>query len=183
MVNSAYYGLPNEISSVTQAITLLGRFRLKQILIGALLSEIFTGLDSENFSLHDFWKHSIRTAIIANQLAIYSDYRSEPETLFTAGLLHDVGRLILAAQMPEVLPDIEKRAEETRWDIVDAEIDVIGISHAEIGAALMIKWGFPDLIWVCVKNHHDTSYSGPFFQAAQIISLSNQLATFEAPAG
>ncbi len=182
MVNSAYYGLQNEISSITQAISLLGRFRLKQILIGALLSEIFKGLDSDNFSLHDFWKHSIRTAIIANQLAIHSDIGSEPETLFTAGLLHDVGRLILAAQMPEVLPEIEKRAEETRWGIVDAEIDIIGISHTEIGAALMIKWGFPDLIWVCVKNHHETGYSGPFFQAAQIISLSNRLAVVEVPA-
>ena len=112
---------------------------------------------------------------------MYSDYRKEPETLFTAGLLHDVGRLILAAQMPEVLPEIEKRAEETRWDIVDAEIDVIGISHTEIGAALMLKWGFPDLIWVCVKNHHEHHYSGAFFQAVQIISLSNQLSTYEPP--
>lgn len=181
MVNSAYYGLPNEISSITQAISLLGRFRLKQILIGALLSEIFQGLDSEYFSLHDFWKHSIRTAIIANQLARYSEYSKEPETLFTAGLLHDVGRLILASQMPEVLVEIEARAEKTRWSIEDAELDVIGITHSEIGGALMLKWGFPDLIWVCVKHHHDIGYSGPFFQAAQMVSLSNQLAAWEAP--
>ena len=147
-----------------------------------MLSEIFQGLDSENFSLHDFWKHSIRTAIISNQLAMYSEYRQEPETLFTAGLLNDVGRLILAAQMPEVLPQIEKRVEDTGWDIIDAELDVIGIPHTDIGAALMLRWGFPDIIWVCVKNHHEYEYSRPFFQAVQIVSLANQLSFFEVPA-
>lgn len=181
MVNSAYFGLPNQVSSINRAISLLGRFRLKQVLIGALLGEIFKGLDSEHFSLHEFWKHSIRTAIIGKQLALNSDYQSEPEAIFTAGLLHDVGRLILAAQMPEVLPQIDQRAQEMRWDIVDAEVDVIGLPHTEIGGALMLKWGFPDLIWVSVKNHHRWDYSGPFFQAAHIIYLSNQLAQYETP--
>ena len=113
---------------------------------------------------------------------MYSEYRQEPETLFTAGLLNDVGRLILAAQMPEVLPQIEKRVEDTGWDIIDAELDVIGIPHTDIGAALMLRWGFPDIIWVCVKNHHEYEYSRPFFQAVQIVSLANQLSFFEVPA-
>lgn len=183
MVNSAYFGLPNEISSITRAISLLGRFRLKQILIGALMSEVFKGLNSEYFSLYDFWKHSIRTAIIGKQLALDSDYRSEPETIFTAGLLHDVGRLILAAQMPEVFPKIDQRAEEMRWSIVDAEVDIVGMPHTEIGAELMLRWGFPDLIWVSVKNHHRWDYSGPFFQAARVVYLANQLAHYEPPEG
>ncbi len=182
MVNSAYYGMPNEVSSVTRAISLLGRFRLKQILIGALLSEVFKGLDSQYFSLYGFWQHSIRTAIIARQLATDSDYHNEPETLFTAGLLHDVGKLILAAQMPEVFPEIEKRAEEMRWHIVEAEDDIIGMPHTEIGAALMLKWGFPDIIWVSVRNHHQWDYNGPFFHAAHIIYLADQLAHCEPPA-
>ncbi len=181
MVNSAYYGLPNEISSITQAITLLGRFRLKQILIGALMSEVFKGLNSEHFSLHEFWEHSIRTAIIGKQLALGGDFRTEPETIFTAGLLHDVGRLIVAAQMPEVLPEIDRRAKEMRWGIVDAEMDITGMAHTEIGSALMLKWGFPDLIWVSVQYHHRWDYNGPFFQAARIIYLSNQLAHYPPP--
>ena len=181
MVNSAYFGLPNEISSISQAISLIGRFRLKQILIGALLSEVFKGLDSPNFLLKDFWEHSIRTAIIAKQLAIDSDYAEEPETIFTAGLLHDVGRLILAAQRPEVLPEIDQRSVLNRIEIAQAEIDIIGISHTEIGGALMQKWDFPDLIWVCVRNHHRPDYHGAFFNAAQFIYLANQLAHHDTP--
>ena len=181
MVNSAYYGLPNEISSISQAIALIGRFRLKQILIGALLGDVFKGLDSQHFSLKNFWEHSIRTAIIAKQLVINSDYGEEPETIFTAGLLHDVGRLILAAQKPEVLADIDRHSVLNHVEIAQAEIDITGLSHTEIGGALMQKWDFPDIIWVCVLNHHRTDYRGPFFNAAQFIYLANQLAHHETP--
>ena len=175
MVNSAYFGLPSEISSIPQSISLLGRFRLKQVLIGALLGDVFKGLDSDFFSLHDFWEHSIRTAIIAKELAIASEFVDEPDTIFTAGLLHDVGRLILAAQIPEVFEEISERTITKHIDIVQSEIDTIGLAHTEIGAALMLKWEFPDQIWVCVKNHHRADYSGPFYNAVHLIYLANQL--------
>ena len=175
MVNSAYFGLPNEISSIPQSVSLLGRFRLKQVLIGALMGDVFKGLDTEYFSLHAFWAHSIRTAIIAKELAIASDYCDEPDTIFTAGLLHDVGKLILAAQIPEVFEDISERTMTKHIDSVQSEIDIIGLAHTEIGAALMLKWGFPDLIWVCVKNHHRSDYSGPFYNAVHLVYLANRL--------
>jgi len=181
MVNSAYFGLPNEVFSINQAILLLGRFRIKQILIGTLLGDVFKGFNSEFFSLRDFWQHSIRTAIIAEQLAIISDYGEEPETIFTAGLLHDVGRLILAAKMPEVLPVIEQHAIDNRQSIVRAEIEIVGLAHTEIGAALMQKWDFPELIWVSVNNHHRADYSGPFFQVTRLVCLANQLAQYPTP--
>ncbi|MCP4187879.1 MAG: HDOD domain-containing protein [Gammaproteobacteria bacterium] len=181
MVNSAFFGLPNKISSIAQAISLLGRARVKQILIGALLGDIFKGLDSELFSLKDFWQHSIRTAIISQFLAKDSAYVDEPDVIFTSSLLHDVGRLILAAQMPEVLPEIEQRARDTGLSVVQSEVDILGITHAEIGGALMQKWDFPDLIWVCVSNHHHPDYTGPFYHSAHLIYLANQLAYYAPP--
>ncbi|MCP4493777.1 MAG: HDOD domain-containing protein [Gammaproteobacteria bacterium] len=181
MVNSAFFGLPNKISSIEQAITLLGRERVKQVLIGALLGDIFKGLDSKSFSLKDFWQHSIRTAIIARFLANDSDYVDDPDIIFTSGLLHDVGRLILAVQMPEVLPEIMLHAHDTGLSIVQAELDIIGISHAEIGGALMLKWDFPDLIWVCVSNHHHSDYTGAFYYSAHLVYLANQLAYYAPP--
>lgn len=91
MVNSAFYGLPHRVSSISQAISLLGRLRLKHILIGSVLGGIFKGIKSDDFSMQDFWQHSIKTAIIARQLGIQSPDISEPEELFSAGLLHDIG--------------------------------------------------------------------------------------------
>jgi putative nucleotidyltransferase with HDIG domain len=182
MVNSAYFGLPHEVSSISQSVSLLGRFKLKQLLIGALLGDVFKGLDSEFFCLQNFWAHSIRTAIISKELAVTSDYCDEPDTIFTAGLLHDVGRLIVAAQMPEVFEKISERIASKHIDIVQSETDIIGLAHTEIGAALMLKWGFPDLIWVCVKNHHRADYSGPFYNAVHLIYLANQLSQQAPPA-
>ncbi len=181
MVNSAFFGLPNKISSIEQAISLLGRERVKQVLIGAMLGDIFKGLDSKSFSLKDFWEHSIRTAIIARFLTKESDYIDDPNIMFTAGLLHDVGRLVLAVQVPEVLPEIEQYAHETGVSIIQSELDTIGISHAEIGGALMQKWNFPDLIWVCVSHHHHLNYSGAFYYAVHSIYLANQLAHYGPP--
>ncbi|MCP3687357.1 MAG: HDOD domain-containing protein [Gammaproteobacteria bacterium] len=182
MVNSAFFGLPNKISTIEQAISLLGRARVKQVLIGALLGDIFKGLESKSFSLKDFWQHSIRTAIIAQHLAQDSEYIDDTDIIFTSGLLHDVGRLILAVQLPDVLPEIEQYALDTGLSIVQSEVEIIGTNHAEIGGALMQKWAFPDLIWVCVINHHYSDYTGAFYFPAHLIYLANQLAQYELPA-
>ncbi len=180
MVNSAFFGLPNKISTIEQAISLLGRKRVKQVLIGALLGDIFKGLESKSFSLKNFWEHSIRTAIIAQRLALDDEHIEDPDIIFTSGLLHDVGRLVLVVQIPELLPEIEQHAHDTGLSIVQSELDITGTNHAEIGGALMQKWGFPDLIWVCVSNHHHPDYSGAFFYPAHLIYLANQL-TYHAP--
>ena len=72
MLNSAYYGLPSEVTSVSQAVSLLGRQQLKQLLMGSVLSGLFKEMDNTSFSMHDFWQHSIKTAIIARHLALQS---------------------------------------------------------------------------------------------------------------
>ena len=98
MVNSAYYGMPNKVTTISQAVALLGRDRLKQILIGSVLINVFTDPEIDVFSLSEFWRHSIKTAIIAKQLALQHDDVSEPDALFIAGLLHDIGSLVLASK-------------------------------------------------------------------------------------
>jgi hypothetical protein len=99
MVNSAYYGLPNQVSSIAQAVSLLGRERLKHILIGSVLRGVFSGNDNPAFSMQVFWQHSIKTAIIARQLARHTPQIGEPEAMFTAGLLHDIGNKVSRAHV------------------------------------------------------------------------------------
>jgi HD-like signal output (HDOD) protein len=101
MVNSAYYGMPNEVASVSQAVSLLGRERLKHILIGSVLRGVFSELENPAFSMQVFWQHSIKTAIIARQLATQVSAIKEPESMFTAGLLHDIGKLLLFNKVPD----------------------------------------------------------------------------------
>lgn len=181
MVNSAYYGIPNKVSSISKAIIILGRERLKQILIGSVLGSIFTSINNEAFSMQSFWEHSIKTAIIARELANQGHDIEEPDVMFTAGLLHDIGRLIIADNLPDINRQIDELTERNRIDRAQAEFQLLGFTHAELGAALMRKWGFPDLLVSCTADHHGSEHSGEFAQAARLVYLSNQLSQHVPP--
>jgi putative nucleotidyltransferase with HDIG domain len=181
MVNSAYYGLPNQVSSISKAIIILGRERLKQILIGSVLGGIFTSVNNESFSMQSFWQHSIKTAIIARELAMQADDVEEPDALFTAGLLHDIGRLIIAGKLPDLNGQIEDLIQRNQVDRTQAEYKILGFTHAELGAALMRQWGFPDLLICCTADHHGLEHSGEYAQTTRLIYLSNQLSQYVPP--
>ncbi len=173
MVNSAYYGMPHKVTTISQAVALLGRDRLKQILIGSVLVNVFTDPEIDVFSLSEFWRHSIKTAIIAKQLALQHNDVSEPDALFIAGLLHDLGSLVLASKLPLQFARVD-RLKRKRGQIV-AEQEVFGFDHSELGAELMTQWGLPDLLISCTRHHHQSDYNQGFASAVRIIYLSNQL--------
>ncbi|MCP4188038.1 MAG: HDOD domain-containing protein [Gammaproteobacteria bacterium] len=173
MVNSAYYGMPKKISTISQAVALLGRDRLKQILMGSVLVNIFTDPGVEVLSLQEYWQHSIKTAIIAKQLAIQHHDVSEPDALFVAGLLHDIGSLLLASKLPLLYEHID--GLKTRQDQISAERQVLGFDHAELGAEMMIRWDLPELLVTCTRHHHDSGYDQVYAAATRIIYLSNLL--------
>ena len=173
MVNSAYYGMPNKVSTISQAVSLLGRDHLRQIIIGTVLVNVFKDPEVESFSLPDFWQHSIKTAIIARQLAIQHKGNSEPDALFIAGLLHDIGRLILVDKLPELSTEIELNRRNR--GLTGAERHLLGFDHAELGGALMAQWGLPDLLVSCTRSHHDLDHSGQFADACRIIYMANKL--------
>ncbi len=173
MVNSAYYGMPNRVSTISQAVALLGRDRLKQIIIGSVMVSVFKDPKLESFSLQEFWQHSIKTAIIARQLASQHKEQNEPDALFIAGLLHDLGRLTLASRLPEQFSQIE--GQRRKLGLIDAERQVLGFDHAELAGALMTQWGLPELLVTCAQYHHDSSYSSDYADANRIVFVANKL--------
>jgi putative nucleotidyltransferase with HDIG domain len=181
MVNSAYYGLPNQVGSIAQAVSLLGRERLKHILIGSVLRGVFSGQDNPAFSMLAFWQHSIKTAIIARQLAQESGQFDEPEVMFTAGLLHDIGKLLLIRKFPERMLAVEEYMIQKRVDILSAELNQMGLTHTAVGEALMYHWGLPQLLVDCASNHHEVVHDGPNRFATHIVYLANALSAYVPP--
>ncbi len=181
MVNSAYYGMPNEVSSVAQAVSLLGRERLKHILIGSVLRGVFSVPDNPAFSMQVFWQHSIKTAIIARQLATHVSAIQEPDSMFTAGLLHDIGKLLLINKFPERMLAAEEYAIQKRVDVLSAELSQVGVTHTAVGEALMQHWGLPQLLIDCARNHHEVVHDGPNRDATHLIYLANSLGTYVPP--
>ena len=181
MVNSAYYGTPNEVASVSQAVSLLGRERLKHILIGSVLRGVFSVQENPAFSMQVFWQHSIKTAIIARQLATHVSVIQEPESMFTAGLLHDIGKLLLINKFPERMLAAEEYAIQKRVDVLSAELSQVGVTHTAVGEALMQHWGLPQLLIDCARSHHEVVHDGPNRDATHLIYLANCLSSYVPP--
>jgi putative nucleotidyltransferase with HDIG domain len=154
LVNSAYFGFAAEVGSVRKAIVLLGLKRLVQVVmtscVNALLEKQVVGYDLPPGEL---WRHSIAVSVAAeglvNELKIPA-----PEELFTAALLHDVGKLILGKFVRQDIKEIELKASEG-VAFQTAEQKVLGTDHAEIGAYILKSWFLPQQIVNAVRWHHD----------------------------
>ena len=182
LVNSGYYGLPgHQVSSVVQAVRLLGRERCQHTLIGSVMRGVFDSQDDPAFSMQVFWQHSIRTALIARQLAEYIDEIAEPETMFTAGMLHDIGKLLLIEHFPRQMLAVEEAMVRRRIDELTAELTQLGVTHTAVGEALMQHWGLPELLIDCVRYHHEPVHDGPNRHATHLIYLANRLSEYVPP--
>ena len=179
VVNSAYYGMPQAVTSISQTVALLGREQLSSVLLCSAVKGLFN--EMVNFSLDDFWKHSVKSAVISRQLAMqYPDIKDQ-EALFTAGLLHDIGRLVIAKTSPLQLFSVDSLIQKEGKEALQAEIEVFGFSHADVGEALLQAWGLPELLVQCAKNHHQSEHQGPFKNASSIVYLANQLSHHNLP--
>jgi putative nucleotidyltransferase with HDIG domain len=181
LVNSSYYGLPGQVTSVTLAVNLLGRERCKHVLIGSVLDGVFQDGENPAFSIQAFWQHSIKTALIARQLADYTDGIEEPEAMFTAGLLHDIGKLLLIERFPEEMLAAEETMIRRRIDELSAEISQVGLTHTAVGEALMQHWGLPDILVECARYHHEAVHDGPNRRATHLVYLANRLSAYVPP--
>jgi len=181
LVNSSYYGLPGQVTSVTLAVNLLGRERCKHVLIGSVLGTVFETSENPAFSMQVFWKHCIKTALIARQLADYTDGIEEPEAMFTAGLLHDIGKLMLIERFPQEMLAAEEIMVRRRIDELSAELSQVGLTHTAVGAALMQHWGLPDILAECTRYHHEIVHDGPNRRATHLIYLANRLSEYVPP--
>ena len=139
LINSAYYGLRNPVTSISQAVTLLGRKYLQQALTGSVLAQVFKDFNINEFPLRDFWQHSIKTAIIARQLAMQNARIIDHEAFFTAGLLHDIGWLVVAKVIPNAYMTVSEIAQTEQRDIIVVETEKLGVTHIDVGVALREK--------------------------------------------
>ena len=180
-VNNGCEGLPTQVSSVAEAVGLLGRERCKNVLIGSVLREAFGEQDNPAFSMQVFWQHSIKTALIARQLGAQLETISDSETMFTAGLLHDIGKLLLIDRFPQAMLDAEETMIRRRVDELSAELSQLGMTHTAVGEALMQHWGLPEILIDCVRYHHEAVHDGRNRYATHLIYLANRLSEYVPP--
>lgn len=179
LVNSAYYSLGKRVSSVPQAIILLGVNTVKNL---ALSTAIIGSLGSRNalcgLSQEDFWAHSLGVGVISRSLAELQGVSPEArEDYFVAGLLHDLGKIPLNHCCPAQYPLVLKFSQRERISLVEAERDVLGMDHGAVGALIAEKWRLHRDLFDVLLHHHDPQRDDAAnVPLLRVVALSNLLA-------
>lgn len=174
LANSSYYGFRQKIANIPQAVTLLGFATLKNTLLAAAVFDLFR-VAGTGFDLSALWTHSVTTATAAKLLAKRAKYPNS-ETAFTAALMHDIGKIILARFVPQGLAEIVEVIEKEHLAMYDAEKKVLGLSHPALGAWVLGRWGLPAPVVEAVEFHHHPTRAQNGFDLAGIVYLANILA-------
>ena len=155
VVNSAFYGLPGQVSELDRAIVLLGLSAVKNIAISASISRLFTSEKlSDIFSARDLWKHSVAVGVVTRQFTCLIGKRTFAEEAFLAGLIHDLGLLVERQAFPEQLAEVIQVAAKTHRPFTEVEAEIVGADHQALGAALAAKWKFPRGLQIVLGFHH-----------------------------
>jgi len=176
LVNSAVYGMPRQIGTVSQAVLLLGFDTIaEQVLNYARLALKDPAERAGPLDFRAFWQHSVAVAAGARVLARRAAVDDE-EALFVAGLLHDIGRVLLAQYLPDELERALERASRLRLPLYEAERQSIGFTHCRLGECLALRWDLPDLVVDAVAFHHEPDVTERHHLETRIIEAADILA-------
>jgi len=174
MANSAFYRFRRKIDTVSRAITVIGMTELYQLVLSISAVKSFSNLPNELVKMDMFWRHSVYTGLLARALAVRANIL-HPERLFIAGLMHDIGSLILYHQRPEAMRDLLLIADGDEEVLCQSEISRFGFSHASVAAYLMDDWQLPEELVFSIKWHHQPELAEKASMEAHILFLANHL--------
>ena len=174
LTNSAYFGIPTRVSSVKQAIVLLGWKRLLQVVMTICMSPLMNKtIPGYDLPKGELWRHSIAVSV-ASEILVKALKIPDADEVFTAALLHDVGKLILGGFVKEDLKHIETMVTKgIAFDV--AESMVLGTNHAEIGGRILHKWSFPSDLVSAVQWHHDPESCEKDCNLSDIVHVANTM--------
>ncbi len=158
IVNSAFYGFPSKIDSVSRAVAIIGTRQLSTLASGVTIINMFRDIPSDIIDMKSFWKHSVSCGVHARIIASYQGIQNT-ERLFLSGLLHDIGRLILYNYAPDHAVYALTKAKHARSMVREIECADLDFDHAETGGLLLKRWKLPVLMEHAVQYHHDPQKS------------------------
>jgi HD-like signal output (HDOD) protein len=171
IVNSSFYGLPSKVDRVSLAVTLIGTRELSSLALGISIMSIFRSIPTSLLTMRSFLKHSLACGILSRLLAAQRTMR-QTEQMFTAGLLHDIGRLILFIYFPEEALGALRQARQTSDQLCRVEKMRLACHHGHIGKYLLDRWRLPLIIENAVSFHHEPS-DAPDPVPAAIVHLAD----------
>jgi putative nucleotidyltransferase with HDIG domain len=172
LANAPSFGLQVKVTTIQQALTFLGVETTRSLITTVPLTGCFPSGRCAGFNDKGFWRHSIATALCARALA--RRLRFNQDVAFTAGLLHDIGRLVLVTAQPEAYGDVLAWRARHGGNWQDAERAILGVDHVDAGVALAAHWHFSDTMRQAIACHHAPDTPGAGFLAA-IVHVANAI--------
>lgn len=177
IANSAYFSKGKEIASVDKALVTLGMKEVKDIIVVAatkkILDKPIVGYD---LTKGELWKHNIAVAMLAKKIALDKKKRPLSDVVFTGGIIHDVGKTVLALYVASTFKDILETAANEQVTFSQAEHLIMGFDHQEIGEKILAKWQFPEVLKSIVRYHHDADDApAEHAEAVAIVHVANTI--------
>ena len=175
LANSAYYGFPRRISTITEAVIILGFATLKSLAFAASAFKMFNAR-FEGYTLNkgDFWKHSLICALSARIIAHRMKYK-ELEVAFIAGLMHDIGKMVLSKYVKNSFSEIIRQVNADKKNFTEAERAVLGFDHPTIGGKVAQKWNLPSTFYEVITYHHQPELSKDEKTLTSIVHVADSL--------
>jgi HD-like signal output (HDOD) protein len=168
LANSAFYSTQGTVSRVTQALLVLGAVVTRSVLLSS------TVLDIRKVALRGFWEHSLGCAVAAGAIAKVTE-RCHPEEVTAAGLLHDLGKVVLYKEIPDAFEEIVARAAAEGRSFRDVERAVLGIDHCDIASWLVERWHFPPCLAEPIAFHHTPARARVARDETAVVHVANTL--------
>ncbi len=177
IANSVYMGGRVQVTNLHEAVTRLGLSEIYKLVASVIgmrsLSSKCAGYGMQN---GDLWKHSVATATAAHLVA--QDRGDDSCVCFTAALLHDIGKIVLTEVLEDVYTELVERTVKQHIPLMGSEKLLLGVQHAEIGARLLERWNFPEVLVMSVRHHHSPSDAAPHERIAASVYLGNIISNY-----
>jgi putative nucleotidyltransferase with HDIG domain len=176
LVNSAFYGFPGKIGTITHAVVILGFTTVKNVVLTASIFDIFHKKTPHlsQFDIQKFWEHSIACGAASQAIAKHIGFEQK-ETCFIAGLLHDIGKLILCQYLPKEFAIAVNNCAEKDILLYESEKEIFDITHPEIGGILTQRWNLPPELQQSVMYHHNPSPTHSHYMVSAIVHCADIL--------
>lgn len=175
IVNSALFSFPRRIETVSQAVTVVGTSQIRELALATSVISMFDGIPTDVVDMRSFWHHSLACGVTAR---VAAGHRREDnvERFFVAGLLHDIGRLVLFMNESEEAGTAVRMAEEEELPLFLAERQLLGCDHAQVGEALMERWNIAPSFREAVGYHHEPARARRFPVEAAAVHVADAVA-------
>jgi HD-like signal output (HDOD) protein len=174
LVNSSLYGLSSKVSKIPQAIGVIGTTHLKELVLCTMVISRFKNIPERYVTMESFWSHSIGCGLAAKELSKLLSIGDEEE-LYLAGMIHDIGSLVIYKEVSAKAAIVLERCNEWGLGIIDAEQNILGFDHTQVGESLIHNWKLPERLCELVAFHHNPLMAPNFAKEAAILYVAESI--------